>query len=79
MRNFILISSLFLFCCCNVKYYITPEGGYRLYDSTKFKFNKLEYKKMSKSAIDTNSIYIMDSSYSKWNDVKIKKNARNLL
>lgn len=73
MKKIILILSLFLFCCCNVKYYITTVGGYRLYDSTKFKYNKLEYTKMSKSAIDTNCIYIMDSTYNKWDDIKIKK------
>ena len=72
-RYFAIVSSLFLFCGCNVRYYATPEGGFRLYDSAKFKYNKPEYKRMNKSAIDTSCIYVMDSTFNKWDDVKIKK------
>ena len=68
-----------VFSCCNVKYYVTSEGGYRVVNSKKFKYNDAKYISKSKAAIDTNCIYLMDSVYDKWDDIKIKKQSYRFL
>jgi hypothetical protein len=79
MRYFVLVFVLLLFSCCNVNYYTTPEGGYRLVNSKKFEYNKPQYASKDKSAIDTTCIYVLDSTYNKWDDVKIKKESYRFL
>lgn len=55
------VSMLLLISC--VKYYKTPAGGIRVYNSKEFKYNKPKFTSRDKTGIDTDAIYLIDSMY----------------
>ena len=57
----LIISSLFFSFCLKWKY--TSEGGVRLVDSKKFKYNNQNHKNLNWEIIDTNAVYKLISDY----------------
>lgn len=67
---FLFFVMLFLSAC--VKYYTTPEGGYRVKNPKEFKYNKPKYTKRDKSLIDTDAIYLIDSIHTYWDSKHVQ-------
>jgi hypothetical protein len=63
---------LLIFNSC-VRYHYTKEGGIRVNNPKVFKYNKPRFTQKDKSLIDINAIYILDSEYSQWNDIKYSR------
>lgn len=74
--KFLFLGSIFLFTSC-VGFYRTNVGGTRVNNPKVFKYNKSTYTERSKGRIDTDCVYVLDSTYNKWNTPKgIKKSGK---
>ncbi|MEM9928504.1 MAG: hypothetical protein AAF840_01670, partial [Bacteroidota bacterium] len=74
MKAFQVISPLcFLLLSSCLAYQTTTEGGIRLENPKKFKYNKPKYTQATNALIDVNAIYVRDSSYRHWEEPKWQK------
>lgn len=71
-RAITIIFLLSLFTSC-VRHYWNEDGGVRVANPKVFKYNKPRYTSRNKFPIDTNAVYVLDSSYNKYNEVKARK------
>ena len=69
IRKIIFLFAVIMMTSC-VGYYYTESGGVRVNNPKVFKYNKKRYTLHDKAGIDTNAIYLLDSTYNKWNTPK---------
>lgn len=57
-----IISAVLIICLasCNIKYYMTPEKGYRVENSKDLSFHNHRLRGVEITKIDTSSIYVFD-------------------
>jgi hypothetical protein len=67
MKKILIVIYVLLQVSC-VGFYTTSEGGFRVNKTKNFKYSKEKFTSMPKTLIDTNSIYVMDSVFNKWNE-----------
>jgi len=73
MRTVIIILFFSTVWASCVHHYYNDDGGVRVANSKVFKYNKPRYTSRNKLPIDTNAIYVLDSSYNKYDVVMGKK------
>jgi hypothetical protein len=59
---------------CGVSYYLTEEDGYRVNNPKVFEYNRPQYTRLDKGAIDTTAIYLIDSTNSGYPSTWRKRN-----
>ncbi len=72
MKKILILFYILLQISC-VSFYTTSEGGFRVNKTKDFKYSKQKFTSMQKTLIDTNSIYVMDSVFNKWNENPIER------
>jgi hypothetical protein len=78
MKNFFYLGALIFFSSC-MGYHYTRENGTRVNNSKFFKYNKPRFRNRDKFPIEMNAIYVLDSQYSKWNDIKYSKKNKEFI
>lgn len=75
MRALLTVLPIMTVLTSCVRHHYNNEGGVRVSNPKVFKYNKPRYTSRNKSPIDTNTIYVLDSSYDKYAFTKEQKKA----
>lgn len=79
LKNIFIIAIIIILYSSCLKYKVLEEGGIRLDNSNKFKYHSKKYLKENRVGVSTTSIYLLDSTFNKWNDIKIIKSQHQFI